>query len=415
MLESIFRRKPVRARIEANPIGSILLEYAAYLSSRGHRTGPMHQYVFAVEHFGQWLGDRPINCAVVNRFIQRHLPRCRCTKPCSRNVACVRAALRQLLDMLGQERPRAAEVAALDRLLRDYEGHLRQVCGLSNTTVFYRLRYARDLLRRFNPRRARDLRRWSPDQIARYVSVAGRKLRPSSGQVLACSIRSFLKFLLLRGFIGRDLAGAVPSFAQWRLASLPGSVDRADLHRLVAAADPVTCVGMRDRAVLLCLTELGLRAVDVAMLGTDDVDLVDSVLRLRRQKQRDQVGVPMTKRLMHAIREYLRRGRPCCTSGALFVKHRAPFGGALKPIGIRGIVVRRAAVAGLANRIRGTHVIRHSIATTLINAGAPIKQIADLLGHQSIDTTAIYAKVDLASLRSVTLPWPAAEESEVLS
>lgn len=415
MLKSIFRSAAVRARIEANPIGPVLREYVGYLSSRGHRPGPLHQYVFAVEHFGRWLGDRSIDRAVVDCFIQRHLPRCRCSKPCPRSVACVRAALRRLLEMLGQARPRAAEVAMPGRLLRDYEGHLRQVCGLSNTTVLYRLRYARDLLHRFKPREAREFRRWSPNQIARYVSLSGRKLRPSSGQVLACSIRSFLRFLLLRGLIDRNLADAVPSFAQWRLASLPSSVDREELHRLVAAADPVTSVGMRDRAVLLCLTELGLRAVDVAMLGTDDVDLVDSVLRLRRQKQRDQVEVPMPKRLTHAIREYLRRGRPCCASTTLFVKHRAPFGGALKPIGIRGIVVRRAALAGLADRIHGTHVIRHSIATTLINAGAPIKQIADLLGHQSIDTTAIYAKVDLASLRCVTLPWPAAEEQEVLS
>ena len=94
----------------------------------------------------------------------------------------------------------------------------------------------------------------------------------------------------------------------------------------------------------------------------------------------------------------------------MFVLHRAPYGQTLTPLGIRGVVRRRAAEAGLGDRIRGTHVIRHSVATQLINAGASIKQIADLLGHRSIDTTAIYTKVDLRSLASVALPWPTRSE-----
>lgn len=122
----------------------------------------------------------------------------------------------------------------------------------------------------------------------------------------------------------------------------------------------------------------------------------------------------MTGRVKEALGKYLRKGRPCSESKALFVKHRAPVGGPLKPIGIRGIVVRCAARAGLADRVHGTHVIRHSIASGLINSGASIKQIADLLGHESIDTTSIYAKVDLRALRQVSLPWPAFE-TEVLA
>ena len=100
----------------------------------------------------------------------------------------------------------------------------------------------------------------------------------------------------------------------------------------------------------------------------------------------------------------IRRGE----SPELFVIHRAPLGQPLKPIGIRGIVIRYAARAGLAESITGTHVIRHSVASSLINAGASIKDIADLLGHRSIDTTAIYAKVDLRTLMGVALPWPGA-------
>lgn len=413
VLEKIFRRATVRARIESNPIAPILREYVQFLERRGHTPGPLHQYTFAVEHFGRWVGERAIDGAAVTRFVKWHLPRCRCAKPAPCHLACTWAALQRLLEMLHLERRSPVDTGASGGLLQAYEAHLRQVCGLSPATIFYRLRYARELLHRFGVGDTRQLRAWSADLIAGYVSTAGRKCKASSGQVLASSVRSFLRFLLLRGLIQRDLAGAVPSFANWRLASLPASVTRDDMEKLVVGTDPSSRVGMRDRAVLLCMTELGMRASDVAAMETNGVDLAARIARFRRPKQRDQVELPMTPRLNSAIRLYLRRGRPLCASSSLFVKHRAPIGGSLKPIGIRGIVVRRAADAGLTDRVRGTHVIRHSVATALINAGAPIKEIADLLGHRSIDTTAIYAKVDLRSLKKVALPWPAIEKMGV--
>jgi site-specific recombinase XerD len=158
------------------------------------------------------------------------------------------------------------------------------------------------------------------------------------------------------------------------------------------------------------MTELGLRAAEVAALDRDGIDLAAGVLRLRRPKERATAELPMTGRLAGAIRLYLRRGRPPCSTPSLFVVHRAPLGGRLKPIGIRSIITRQAARAGLADQVRGTHVIRHSVATLLINAGASIKEIADLLGHRSIDTTAIYAPVDLRSLARAALPWPGSRE-----
>jgi integrase/recombinase XerD len=322
VLEKVFRRATVRARIESNPIGSILRDYVEYLVARGHKAGPLHQYVFAVEHFGRWVRKRPIDYAAVDRFIKKHLPRCRCCKPSPRHVACTRAALRRLLEMLDVERT-TTEIGATGDLLREFEDHLRQVCGLSPATIFYRLRYARELLRRFDVDDIRQLQEWSTARITAYVSTAGRRCRPSSGQVLASSIRSFLRFLLLRGMIHRDLAAAVPSFANWRLRALPTRIGRDDLERLVAAADPSSRIGMRDRAVLLCMTELGLRGADVAAIETDGIDLAGRVVRFRRPKQREQVELPMTPRLTSALQLYLRQGRPpvarrgCSSSTAL--------------------------------------------------------------------------------------------------
>jgi site-specific recombinase XerD len=114
----------------------------------------------------------------------------------------------------------------------------------------------------------------------------------------------------------------------------------------------------------------------------------------------------MTRRLSSALKTYLRRDRPPCVSPAVFVRHYAPLGKAITPIGICDATLRLASRAGLRGRVGGTHVLRRSLASRMLNAGATLKQIADFLGHKSIDTTSLYAKVDLATLSRVAMPWP---------
>jgi len=410
MFEDLFRRPRVRQRIRQNPHGLVLEQFAEYLSGRGYSPSTVHQYVFTAEHFCRWLGRRRISRHSANQFVKTHLPVCRCKLPASRTIKTVRAALNRLLEMAGNDAVVRTSKSPVDLLLQQYAHHLVHVHGLAPATVHYRLRYASTMVWHFRVRQLGNLKKWTGDRIRRFVASEGQRCRPSSGQVMASSIRSFLRFLLLHGLIDRDLAAAVPSFANWRLATLPETVDAKELERLIGGKRPTTPVGLRDRAIMLCLVELGLRASDVAGLKLDGVDLDNRVLWLRRQKQRKLAGVPITRRMATAIGAYVRRVRPACLTSSLFVSHRAPRGKAMTPIGVRGVVVRLAAKAGLADRIRGTHVIRHSVASHWIQAGATLKQIADLLGHRSIDTTSIYAKVDLQALTRVALPWPTARE-----
>ena len=166
-------------------------------------------------------------------------------------------------------------------------------------------------------------------------------------------IRTLNRGLRLHGLVSKDLAPAVPSFANWRLSSVSIGVPRDDLERLVAAADPSVPIGMRDQALLLCMTELGMRATDIAALEIDGVDFAAQVLRFRRPKQRKTVELPMTARLAKALGRYLRHGRPGGSSAFLFVIHRAPCCRRLSPLGIHGVVIRRATQAGLAGKVRG--------------------------------------------------------------
>jgi site-specific recombinase XerD len=156
----------------------------------------------------------------------------------------------------------------------------------------------------------------------------------------------------------------------------------------------------------MCLSELGLRGSDVANIEINGIDLANRVLRIRDRKERQAAAFPMTRGLCTALKTYLGHGRPPCASAAVFVRHHAPVGKPLTPVGICGVVLRLAHRSGLDDRVHGAHVFRRSFASRLLNAGATLKQIADFLGHTSIDTTTLYAKVDLATLSRVALPWP---------
>jgi site-specific recombinase XerD len=159
------------------------------------------------------------------------------------------------------------------------------------------------------------------------------------------------------------------------------------------------------------MCELGLRGSDVAKMEIDGVDLFARVLRLRQRKEREAAVYPITRPLCSALKAYLRRDRPRCTSTTLFVGHRAPH----KPMtrgGVSHAVVRVAERAGLRDRVNGSHILRRSLASRMLDNGATLKQIADFLGHKSIDTTTLYTKVDLATLSRVALPWPGRKEAQ---
>jgi site-specific recombinase XerD len=193
------------------------------------------------------------------------------------------------------------------------------------------------------------------------------------------------------------------------------TLSEAETDRLLGVADLTTALGRRNHAIALCLSELGLRGADVAKLQIDDIDFTAGVLRLSQRKERQADVFPLTPRLGSALQAYLRGNRPACASSAVFVRHHAPLGKPLTSVGICQVVLRLADQAGLRHRVSGPHALRRSLASRMVNAGATLKQIADFLGHASIETTKLYAKVDLTTLSRVALPWPAKERKAVQS
>jgi integrase/recombinase XerD len=221
----------------------------------------------------------------------------------------------------------------------------------------------------------------------------------------AVAVRSFLRFLVFRGAIRPGLEAAAPSPPQWKYASLPSRLTPEDMERVLAVYHDGTAIHLRNRAMLFFLARLGLRAQDVVSLCLDDIDWADGRLALRPGKSRRARTLPLPHDVGQAVVAYLQGGRPQSTSRQVFVRSRPPFR-SLTSSAVWAIVRHAFTHAGIVVPPGiASHIFRHTVASEMVNHGASFKDVADVLGHQSIQTTGIYAKLELEALAAVALPW----------
>ena len=292
-----------------------------------------------------------------------------------------------------------------EALIQAFERHLRRSRGAAEETCRSYLRSVREFLTARFGRGRVDVGKIGPSDIVEFVRVKSAHLQPRSIQLVATGLRALFRFLRVEGAGDPRLVHAVPTVAAWRLSTLPRSLTEEQLRQLLASLDGSTARGRRDRAIVLCLSSLGLRAGEVAGLHLEDLDWRAGTVHVRTRKTGRGALLPLPHELGRAFVAYLRSGRPPTVERHLFVVHRGS-GAPMKSRAIRDVVRFALRRAGIAAPTMGSHLLRHTLATRMVRGGASLKEIADLLGHRSVDTTAIYAKVDLPSLRNVALPWP---------
>lgn len=215
-------------------------------------------------------------------------------------------------------------------------------------------------------------------------------------------LRCLLRFFHVEGLTERALAPAVPRMAGWRLASLPKALDPSHVARILEGCDRQSVVGSRDFAIIVLLARLGLRAGEVAALALSDIDWRQGQLIIHGKANRRET-LPLPVDVGEALAGWLERGRPKCASRSLITRVRAPYGG-LSPSGVSVVVRHACRRVGLAPV--GAHRLRHTAATRMLRAGGNLAEVGQVLRHQSIETTAIYAKVDRISLTALVRPWP---------
>ena len=231
---------------------------------------------------------------------------------------------------------------------------------------------------------------------------AARGSRKTAATVCT-ALRSFLDYLRDRGDVTINLSAAVPSVANWSMASIPRSIAPDHLRRVLASCNRRSAVGSRDYAILLLLAQLGLRAGAIVALGLDDVDWQAATLRVRGKGGHAHI-LPLPVEVGEAIAGYLKIRRPISTDRRLFLRSRAPIQGFKSSV---LSVVRHALTrAGIDSPSKGAHQFRHALASEMLRRGASLPEIGQILDHRNPETTAIYAKVDLASLHTLALAWP---------
>jgi site-specific recombinase XerD len=225
------------------------------------------------------------------------------------------------------------------------------------------------------------------------------------GRQMTVSLRSFLVFLHVDGVVEGSLAAAVPRVAGWRLAGLPRALKPGVAQRLVAACDRGTTIGRRDVAILLLLWRLALRRGEVAAMRLDDIDWrAGELVVCGKSKRVERLPVPCD--VGEALADYLRQDRPRRTDArtvfvAVKAQHRP-----LTPTAVNSVVARAGARAGV-NGVTA-HRLRHTAATEMLREGASLTEIGQVLRHRRLQTTALYAKTDVETLRSLARPWPRA-------
>lgn len=413
MLENYFIRTAILKRHRDGLLGPYLDSFVSHTRALGYAKETVQRKCWILRDLGRWmerngLGIDDLEEDVISRFVKelwKHNVLIRCCGG--------KTTAKMFLDHIRKEGVVATKVAAADdselgKLTAQYSKYLEQERGLVQNTNKYYV----DIVRRFLVERFGDsplqLFRLQPSDVSDFILNASRSYAPKRIQMFTTVLRSFFRFLLMRGDIRVNLADVVPTARNWRQSSIPQYLSEDDVQRMLDVCDRSNANGQRDYAILLLLARLGLRACEIPRLEIDDINWRAGEIMVRgKGEQHDYL--PLLAEVGEALADYIQYGRPSCTTRRVFIRARSPY----RPIAEKGTVTTlvRTAMrrAGLNPEVGGPHLLRHSLATGLLRKGATMAEIGQVLRHRSANTTEIYAKVDFAALRQLAQPWPIEE------
>ena len=408
MLERYFTSRTTLRRLRFGPSGPYIDRFAAVLERDGYAKAIAKRYLRAAVHLGYFMQQQgkaltDIDSTTPEMF-SRHLATCCCPVSSGEgnNHHPYFGAKRycDYLVQIGVCSPRLASDTPEPPAVTSFRQWLKRHRGAAEPTIKQYCRAAADVMTALGG----DPSCWNANDVRGYFLERASKRGAGTVEKLITSLRIFLRYLGVRGQCQAGLDKAVPAFASWRLAKLPRYLAPKQVERLIAACDGSSPQRRRDRAILLLLARLGLRAGDIALLRLADIEWQTGTLRVSG-KGRYQVRLPLPQEVGDAIISYL-ECRPAHGSDHVFVRNIAPFRPFVRGDGISGVVRRAMKRAGVVSPAKGAHVLRHTAATEMLRQGVPLDRIALVLRHRGIDTTAYYAKADVSSLKQVAQPWP---------
>lgn len=396
------------SHLRASELALFVQPYWDRLVGKRYSTRTVRGYVHCLAHFAHWSARRQMRLSALDRyaerFVEQHLSRCTCDAPVQRSRHQAHAALehlRAVVRIAGVQfdvRPRSVP----DEQLHRFDRYLQDVRGLAASTRLRRSTILRPLVAV-----AVGTGLPSADQLRRFLNREVSRVSAASAGATTTAVRSYLRFCAFEGHRVEHLLPIVASPANWRLAPLPQTLTRDGLDRLLDAFPSNLPSRRRCYAVVRCVVDLGLRCSEVVGLEFEHIDWAAGTVRISKTKSRRVDVLPLPQTTGQAIAEYIRSERPQTASRRIFVRHVAPRDEPVTAGVVRRAVLEAYRRAGLAHT--RVHILRHTLASRLLNAGGTLKEVADLLRHRELDTSLIYAKVDLVRLKAVVMPWPGSD------
>lgn len=323
------------------------------------------------------------------------------------------AALVRLLVVLRKNDVIAPAIALslepLEKIERDFERYLRQDRGLCEVSIIRHRTPLRKFLNQCCSAGISSITTLTGKDITQFLVQHSHDQSPSSAKNMCWTLRAFSRYLVYRGHTTVDLSSAVPSIRTWKLTALPERLSPEQIEAVLDSCDRNSAMGLRDYAVLVLLSRLGLRANEVALLKLDDIHWHAGSIIIHG-KGRTVATMPLLSEVGAAISDYLQNARPKTDSRFVFVRILAPHSQFASSAAISMIATSALTRAGLDLRRAGSHIFRHSLATNLLQAGSSLSEIGQVLRHKDHDTSRVYAKVDLDGLSALALPWPGAKQ-----
>lgn len=411
-MEHTYEIADARVRVIGGTSAEHLGSFVKWLSAQQYSAGyacivARHALALCRWCEGHGSGIESLTDNDIERF-QRSRARRRSRRPETRRQE--RKALSLLLTFLRERKLCAASTAdttAVDHVTAEFAQHLRGNQGLAEATVASYTRLCRQfLIWRFGKAEV-CLHELRPSDSIAFVQRESRRIAPPAVKGVTNALRSFLRFCEFRGEVTAGLVASVPSVATWTTTPpIPKAISADHAQRAIDSCNPLTAVGLRDRAVLLLLARLGLRACEIIRLSLDDIDWDHAQLCIYGKGGRQSL-LPMPADVGTAIAAYLQYGRPACGDRHLFLRSMAPIRGLLDGSDGVGSIVRYALERAKVDAPhRGSHQFRHALAAHMLRQGASLPEIGQVLRHRSPQTTSIYAKVDLDALRTIVMTWP---------
>jgi integrase/recombinase XerD len=414
ILEDFFRSRTAMDRFRLPPLGSGVDGFCEWLHGQGYRRKGVRQHVWKVSLFNEYLrrrrvhGYQQVEKSLAERFIRLQLAR---TGPRSRSwgspVAAAVHAFLGYLSSRGLPAPVTYTPPPYQKILNEYLDFLSRQRGLAQSTMQAHRRGLIPFLEHLGADAvAKRLGDISAERVQLFWAKDTSARSRCEIQGTQTALRTFFRFCVQRGYLKRDLAEAIPRLRTYKLSGVPRAISEEDTEKVLLSIDRTTPVGRRDFAIIQLLYTYGVRGGQVRALQLQDVEWRQSRIRFRSHKRGKEVVVPMTDQVGEALLEYLRHGRPDAPYQEVFLTAHAPVRPMKSPAAMSLLVGHRMVQVGVSCPKKGSHAFRHGFATRMLQRGQSLKTIADLLGHRNINTTFMYTKVDLPTLRQLPLDWP---------